>query len=176
MEIAPEDHVILEFMKSKYLNTLETLLSNSDILTSYGHRLAEDFRHRHGTGSFLCRFPRCERAVQGFGDTESREAHERCHVVTYKCTEPRCPQEGWVFPNRRALNLHRKNVHNAVIPLPIVQSFNLPSNQSSIRKLEEIEDLQNLYRVYGHDWPRIARAISTTSDPKEAKEVSQPNF
>ncbi len=73
---------------------------------------SSDFKARHSTGAFLCRYRNCTRAAQGFNTLELRKIHEESHAPKFLCTEAACGFSGWPFHTRAALKNHATRYHD----------------------------------------------------------------
>ena len=70
-----------------------------------------DFKARHGSGAFLCRYRSCPRGAEGFNTLELRRAHEESHVPRFKCAEEACGFFDWSFYTQAALKKHAAQYH-----------------------------------------------------------------
>ena len=158
-------------MRMIYIELLEQLLDDHDAPSKYGAELVADFKSRHASGGYLCRFPGCPKSSDGFDNSALRDEHETSHIQIYRCTETNCGMSSWTFNSRNALSSHRRKYHVPNKTGPMHEAKDRPLASFSSRTLDQISDLDHLYSIYGHDWAAIARKVSTPMDPKSADEV-----
>jgi hypothetical protein len=78
LEICASDPSHLSSTQYYYQVALEALLSLAFPLLSGSHSVKElqKFREIYGNSAFTCRYPHCERALDGFTSHQDREKHE----------------------------------------------------------------------------------------------------
>ena len=70
------------------------------------------FKSVHGTCPFVCRYPKCIRAFDGFSSSYQRDQHETVlHYRRWKCDNPNCPSFVTGFNSARALVQHNQSHH-----------------------------------------------------------------
>lgn len=92
----------------QYQNFVEKIMGSEQV----ADKSASDFKARHSTGAFLCRYRNCTRAAQGFNTLELRKIHEESHAPRFLCTEAACGLSGWPFHTRAALKNHATRYHD----------------------------------------------------------------
>ncbi|KAI1273077.1 hypothetical protein F5Y07DRAFT_391555 [Xylaria sp. FL0933] len=85
------------------------------------------FKRDYGSVAFICRFPACPRASEGFETDELRVDHETSHAPPLKCPVPSCQYPA--FPTEQALRRHERNCHRSVIDNPRMKNIRRPSIQ-----------------------------------------------
>ena len=71
-----------------------------------------NFKARHNSSAFLCRYRNCARAAQGFHTSELREKHEESHRPRFQCTHGPCGFFGTTFHTRAAMKKHAARYHD----------------------------------------------------------------
>ena len=92
----------------KYQSIVEKIMGSEQV----ADRDLSDFKARHSTGAFLCRYRNCTRAAQGFNTLELRKIHEESHAPRFLCTEAACGFSGGPFHTRAALKNHATRYHD----------------------------------------------------------------
>lgn len=71
-----------------------------------------EFKKRHTSGVFPCRYQDCSRSLTGFNSAALRSEHENSHATGFKCTDLRCGYYGWPFKTRNTLTNHASKYHH----------------------------------------------------------------
>lgn len=95
---------------------VEEILGSEEV----ANKSLSDFKARHSSGAFLCRYTSCPRAAQGFNTSELRQKHEESHRPRFQCADFACGFFGFTFDTRAAMKRHAAQHHDeertALIP------------------------------------------------------------
>ena len=136
-----------------------------------------NFKERHMTGAFLCRYQNCPRAAQGFNTSVLRQKHEESHRPRFQCTHAPCGFFGTTFNTRRTMRRHAQQYHdeedtgsvpNSLTTKPRVlredRSLFSFTREKTKRRIEDItpqDDIEVATRgISGNGEITIARSIS----------------
>lgn len=102
-----DDPTLFSNVRAQYQSILEELLETNN----FNVAVPDDFAARHRSGSYLCRYRSCPRAIQGFGTPDLRQEHETSHAPLFRCTDSTCGLFGRALTTRAAMNKHSNKYH-----------------------------------------------------------------
>lgn len=96
----------------RYQDTMEELLAaNAEMPSTLDLESVDRFKNVHGACPFVCRYPKCIRAFDGFSSSSQRDQHEILHYRRWKCGDPNCLSFETGFNSARALVQHNQTQH-----------------------------------------------------------------
>ena len=102
------DPTMFSMIRTRYQDIMEGILESEQVTST----ALQNFRARHNSGGFLCRYRSCPRAAQGLNTQEDRQKHEESHAPTFRCTNAACGFFGFTFNTRAAMKHHAAQYHD----------------------------------------------------------------
>ncbi|OAP57410.1 hypothetical protein AYL99_08148 [Fonsecaea erecta] len=113
-----KDPISLILAFNRFQEEFESLLAQepSALGVEVGLSLAEilDFRTRHSSGAYLCRWRRCVWASAGFSNAVDRSTHELSHEQRFRCHDFACDFAVRGFTSKAALRKHVEKYHTVL--------------------------------------------------------------
>ncbi|OAL28588.1 hypothetical protein AYO22_02782 [Fonsecaea multimorphosa] len=129
-----KDPISLSFAFSRFQEEFEALLAHesTDLGIKIGVGLAEilDFKSRHSSGAYLCRWRGCVSALTGFSSAAERSTHEMSHEERFRCHDLACDFSVRGFTSKAALRKHVERYHTVLGDI-VLPPF--PGNRSSTK-------------------------------------------
>lgn len=95
-------------IRNRYRSIVEELMETEEA----NDQTLSAFKLRQASGAFLCRYPGCSRATQGFHSSVLREKHEESHRPRFQCTHAACGLLGTTFNSQAAMKKHNARYHD----------------------------------------------------------------
>ena len=102
---------LFSMIRTRYVNIVEEILISGPV-AGVTQAILDDFKEKHSSGAFFCRYHKCSRAAQGYDTPELRHTHEESHVSKFLCAEATCGFFGCPFPSRAAIRKHTIQYHD----------------------------------------------------------------
>lgn len=118
LKIQPEDPILLDFAFTRFRESFEALLADDSptLDSELGVSPAEllDFRTRHSSSAYLCRWRGCLWSSTGFQSSAQRSRHEARHEKRFRCNDPTCDFAEEGFTSQAVLRKHRETYHTSL--------------------------------------------------------------
>ena len=120
-----------------------------------------EFQKSRSSSAFLCRYPKCPRAAQGFSNSEIRQTHEESHRPRFQCTHASCGFFGITFHTRAAMKKHATQYHDeedtASVPSSLIRK---PRGAHEDRSLFTFTKAKRKRRASGQEEVQIANDVT----------------
>lgn len=117
---------LFPLIRARYQRFVEEILGSEQVSDTG----LSDFKARHDSCAFLCRYPNCPRALQGYKTLELRQTHEKSHKPRFRCAEATCGFFGSRFSTRAAAKRHAAQYHDEERTASIPDSLGEASRRS----------------------------------------------
>ncbi|OQU94466.1 NACHT domain-containing protein [Cladophialophora immunda] len=120
-----KDPISLSLAFNRFQEEFERLLAHGssglddEISVSFAEIL--EFRTRHSSGAYLCRWRGCVWASTGFSSVAERSTHEASHEERFRCHEPACDFAGRGFNSKATLRKHVEKYHTSLDDIVLPQ-------------------------------------------------------
>lgn len=113
----PADPTFLSAAFTRFQKAFEAALDDKspfgDSVMGVSPNDRQEFKFRHKSGAYLCRWSGCVWSSTGFRSLAERMKHETCHEQRYLCSDPTCDFALGGFMSRQALRKHCQRYHTS---------------------------------------------------------------
>ena len=133
---------------------------------------------RHRSGSYLCRYRSCPRAIQGFTSLHLRQEHENSHAPRFRCNDAACGDFATGLTSRAAMNRHNKKYHCddhlKAIPTSLRKTYT-PKQEKSRFSLGEPPSTRRESPLHAAEEDKLVSEVDAALDPADNVQDLKPS-